>query len=413
MAAPGAPFDQRRAAVGTALPAGSALGCNVGEVATAPAIRVEFFSVSFHEQFNTMLQDTAPILALAPMQDVTDLPFWRLMTAYGGADVYSTEYFRVHATSNLENYILKSITENPTERPVVAQMIGNDIPALIRTARELQQYPIAAIDLNLGCPAPIVYRKCAGGGLLREPRRVDAILGALRDAISIKFTVKTRIGFDSPDGFDELLAIFARHSLDLLTVHGRTVLEMYGREVHYDFIARAVETMPCPVLANGNVSSAHTAREILEWTGARGLMIGRGAIRNPWMFEQIRRHQRGEPIFVPSGRGVLEYVRALFDAVRPPEIQTSAHVQKMKKYMNFIGLGVGTNGQFLHEIRRVSTEADFFRVCNAFLDHDNPMPLEPQDGHPEAVASNGSGRIVLNQSCDSADRISSTSSSVV
>ena len=105
---------------------------------------------------------------LAPMQDVTDLPFWKLMTTYGGADVYYTEFFRVHAVSHPEKYILRSITENPTGRPVVAQMIGNDIPSLVRTAKELQEYNIAAVDLNLGCPAPIVYRKCAGGGMLQE-----------------------------------------------------------------------------------------------------------------------------------------------------------------------------------------------------------------------------------------------------
>src|SRR5215475_8611557 len=125
------------------------------------------------EHFEQLLKRTSPILALAPMQDVTDLPFWRLMTRYGGADVYYTEYFRVHAVSHLEKWILESITKNPTGRPAIAQMIGNDIPSLVRAAKELQQYPIVAVDLNLGCPAPIVYRKCAGGGLLREPRRVD------------------------------------------------------------------------------------------------------------------------------------------------------------------------------------------------------------------------------------------------
>src|SRR2546426_3291581 len=221
-----------------------------------------------------MLLGDEPMLALAPMQDVTDLPFWKLMTAYGGADVYFTEYFRVHPTSNLEPLILRSITENPTGRPVIAQMIGNDIPSLVRTAHELQQYPIAAVDLNLGCPAPVVYRKCAGGGLLREPNRVDAILGALRDAVKTRFTVKTRLGFDSTDVFSELLPIFARHSLDLLTVHGRTVKEMYRTEVHYDHIARAVAEIPCPVLANGNIYSAGKAEEVLKLTGARGLMIG-------------------------------------------------------------------------------------------------------------------------------------------
>src|SRR5882672_837353 len=222
--------------------------------------------LNHRDQFAALLASPSPLLALAPMQDVTDLPFWRLMTGYGGADVYYTEYFRVHATSNLEKPILQSITENPTGRPVIAQMIGNDITALVRTAKELQQHPIAAVDLNLGCPAPVVYRKCAGGGLLREPRRIDAILGALRDAVSIKFTVKTRIGFDSPAVFEELLPIFAKHSLDLLTVHARTVAQMYRLPIRYDLIRRASEAMPCPVLANGHVYSAEQALAVLVET---------------------------------------------------------------------------------------------------------------------------------------------------
>jgi len=344
----------------------------------APALPlIQLVSVDHHQQFAAMLAGTAPVLALAPMQDVTDLPFWKLMSSYGGADVYYTEYFRVHPTSTLEKWILESITENPTGRPAVAQMIGNDIPSLVRTARELQQYPIAAVDLNLGCPAPVVYRKCAGGGLLREPKRVDAILGALRDAVKIKFTVKTRIGFDSPAVFDELLPIFAKHSLDLLTVHGRTVYEMYRTEVHYDFIARAVDTMPCPVLANGNVYSAKKAGEVLKLTGAHGLMIGRGVIRNPWLFHQIRQHLRGETIFIPRGCDVLAYVRALYEAVCSPDVTESAQVQKMKKYMNYFGVGVDAEGQFLHQIRRVTTQKEFFRVCEEFLNHDRPMPLDP------------------------------------
>lgn len=329
------------------------------------------------KKFDALLAGPEPILALAPMQGVTDLSFLRLMAAYGGVDLYFTEYFRVYATSKLNKHLLKSITENPTGRPVIPQMIGNDIPALVRTARELQQYPVAAVDLNLGCPAPVVYRKGAGGGLLREPQRVDAILGALRDAVKIRFTVKTRLGFDSAEVFSELLPIFAKHSLDLLTVHGRTVKEMYRTEVHYEFIARAVADLPCPVLANGNVYSAQKAADVLRSTGARGLMIGRGAIRNPWLFRQIRQHQRGEPLFLPRGVEVLAYVRALYEAVCSPAARESAQVQKMKKYLNYLGVGVEPTGQFLHQVRRVTTTADLFRVCREFLDHDRPMPLDP------------------------------------
>jgi tRNA-dihydrouridine synthase B len=328
-------------------------------------------------EFDIMLAGERPLLALAPMQDVTDLAFWKLTSAYGPADIYFTEYFRVHPTSTLDRHILRSITENPTSKPVIAQMIGNDIPSLVRSARELQQYPIAAVDLNLGCPAPVVYRKCAGGGLLREPKRVDAILGALRDAVEIKFTVKTRIGFESPALYSELLDVFARHSLDLLTVHARTVKEMYRSEVHYEFIAQAVSAMPFPVMANGNVYSAEKAEEVLRLTGARGLMIGRGAIRNPWIFHQFRQHRSGETPFIPRGLDVLSYVRALFDAVCSPTAHEAAQVQRMKKYMNYLGMGVEPTGEFLHRIRRVSTKSDFFAVCTEFLEHDRPMPLEP------------------------------------
>jgi len=330
-----------------------------------------------HESLPALLRRDEPILVLAPMQDVTDLAFWRLMARYGGADLYCTEYFRVHPDSRLDRHILASITENPTGRPVVAQMMGNDIPSLVRAAKQLQQYPIAAVDLNLGCPVPVVYRKCAGGGLLRDPDRVDSILGALREAITIPFTVKTRLGFEDTANFEELLPIYARHALDLLTVHGRTVKEMYRGAVHYDFIARAVAAMPCPVVANGNVASVDRAAETLTLTGARGLMIGRAAIRNPWIFTQIRQHRRGEPIFQPTGRDVLAYIHALYDAVCDPSVREVSQVQKMKKYLNYIAWGVEPTGQFLHDVRRVMTKPDFFRLCAEYLDHASPIAHDP------------------------------------
>jgi len=311
------------------------------------------------------------------MQDVTDRRFMRLIAGYGNADLYFTEYFRVLPDSRLDPHILSSITQNPTGRPVIAQMIGNDIAALVRTARELQQHPVAAIDLNLGCPVPIVYRKCAGGGLLRDPDRIHRILGALREAISIPFTVKTRIGFDDPSVFEALLTIFARHSLELVTIHARTVKEMYRSAPRYDFIARAVAALPIPVLANGNIYSAAKADEVLALTRARGLMIGRGVIRNPWLFRQIREQRRGVPLFIPSGRDVLGYIHALYEAVSAPGIRESAQINNMKKYMNFIGLGVEPTGDFLHQIRRATTRAEFFTLCRYFLDHVGPMPLEP------------------------------------
>jgi tRNA-dihydrouridine synthase B len=332
-----------------------------------------------HEQLDAQLRGPAPFLALAPMQDVTDAAFWKLIHHYGGADIYWTEFFRVHAVSRPEKWILESIEQNSTNRPVIAQMIGNDIPAMIRTAKELQQLSVAAIDLNLGCPAPIVYKKCAGGGLLREPQRVDSILGALRDAVNIKFTVKTRVGFASPAEFDTLLPIFAKHAIDLLTVHARTVAQMYRLPVHYDLIRVASETMKCPVCANGHVYSAAQAVDVLNQTKARGLMIGRGVIRSPWLFNQIRQQLRGEPITYPSGRDVLEYIHGLWDSQASFDAPEKIQCERMKKFMNYLGDGVSP--EFLHQIRRTETAADFFRICREAMDHAEPMRLEPAAGH--------------------------------
>ncbi len=229
-----------------------------------------------------------PFTALAPMQDVTDLAFMRVIAHYGAPDYFFTEFFRVHAQSRPERHILRSIDENDTGRPVFAQLIGEDIPHLARTAGELAGHPIAGIDLNLGCPAPKVYRKNVGGGLLRDPERISEILAALREAVHGLLTVKMRLGFDDTAGFEGIVDRVNSHRADLLSVHGRTVREMYRSGVHYDCIAAAAARARCPVLANGNITSAAKAAAVLAETRAAGVMIGRHAIRNPWIFTQIR-----------------------------------------------------------------------------------------------------------------------------
>jgi len=327
--------------------------------------------------FADILPAHRPLLILAPMQDITDLPFWRVMRHYGGADLYYTEYFRVHRDSTPERSILRSIDENPTGRPIIAQMIGEDIPSLIRTAHALQRRAIFGIDLNLGCPAPIVCRKSAGGGLLRRPEHIDAILRALRPEIGIPFTVKTRIGYDEPAEFDRLLDVFSAHAIDAFTVHGRTVRELYRTRIHLDRIRQAVDRIHAPVFANGNVLSVALARETLAATGAAGLMIGRGAIRNPWVFQQIRDDAEGRPVFQPTLRDLRAYIDHLYAETRIPRLSEAANISKLKKYMNFIGQGIGPEEAFLKGIRRAATEQEFFHLCDTHLLSDAPFPAEP------------------------------------
>lgn len=321
-----------------------------------------------------------PVLYLAPMQDVTDLPFMRVMHEYGGADIYVTEYFRVHNDSRPNAWVLRSIDENPTGKPVFAQMIGQDIPALVKTAKLLLEHPVAGIDLNLGCPAPVVCNKEAGGGLLRNLPKVDRILGALREAIPTRFTVKTRVGYHDHAEFPNLLEIFRKHAIDALVIHGRTVEERYSTPVHPDCVKMAVEALPCPVIANGNVVDVATGMAYLAQSQARGLMIGRGAIRNPWLFDQLRASFRGDAVPRPSCRDLLGYVTRFYDELAASvgeRFDPVGHVQRMKKTMVFVTQGHDPDFEF--RIRRAKTPDDFHSACREHLDRDEPVPAAPRE----------------------------------
>ncbi len=323
--------------------------------------------------------------ALAPMQDVTDLPFMRLLGTYGPPDLFFTEYFRVHAHSTPERWILDSLHFHGTGKPVFAQLIGEDVAHLRRTARLLQDHPIAGIDLNLGCPAPKVYRKNVGGGLLRELGQVERIFATLREACgACPFTVKTRIGFDDDRPFSDLCRLVAKHGIDGLSVHARTVKQMYRGGVDLEAIRRAAESVPCPVFANGNITSVTAAARTKTFTGCRGVMIGRAAIRNPFLFRQIREHREGTPVFRPRLHDVRLYVDDLWHALAKPDLPDRNRLNRMKKFLNFVGQGVDPGGGFLREMRRAREVVPFFAVCEKWLSaparRDLSFSDEPFDG---------------------------------
>lgn len=310
-----------------------------------------------------------PWTALAPMQDVTTLPFMRLLGKYGVPDLLFTEYFRVHDHSTLEQHIVDSICKHETGRPVFAQLIGESLPDLERTVDAIKaaQLPVAGIDLNMGCPAPKVYKKNVGGGLLREPSKVDEVLSCLRSAIDGRFTVKMRIGFDSDEHFETILNLIEKHKVDLLSLHARTVKEAYRSEVHYEYIKRAAERLPCPVLANGNITSVAKGQTVLDYTKSAGLMVGRSCIRNPWIFRQLREHFSGNPVFRPNLGDVRTYIEDLIVATSRPDIDGKHHINHMKKFLNFVGLGVDMDGQFLHDMRRAKSKDELDAICDRHL----------------------------------------------
>jgi tRNA-dihydrouridine synthase len=215
-----------------------------------------------------------------------------------------------------------------------------------------------------------------GGGLLREPEKVDRILGELRQAVNDKpLTVKMRVGFENTDTFYDILDLINRHSIDLLSLHGRTVKEMYHGTVKYDLIAEAVRYVDCPVLANGNIYCAATALEVLDKTGAAGVMVGRWAIGNPWIFSQIRQALRGEAITPVPLVEVYNYINRLWQAPAAENFPMRARIGYLKMFLNYVALLVDAEGHFLKLMRQAQTEVELFDVCERFLLTDTTKTL--------------------------------------
>lgn len=272
--------------------------------------------------------------ALAPMQDVTDIAFMRTLQRVGSLpDVFVTPYFRsTRTTCAMGEMPLRCIEENPTEVPVWAQLAGSESEALVRDARELMKRPIAGINLNAGCPAPLVNRHGAGAALLREPGRLRAVCLALRDAVPAgKFSIKCRLGWAEVGEFERVLEILHEAQPDMLIVHARTRRELYGGAPHREEVRMAVQRMACPVLANGDIDTVALAAEWQRETQSAGVMCGRGAVRNPYLFRELR---GGAP-------GSAEEMRAYFATLLEETAHTlryytpAGHCNRMKKYLSF------------------------------------------------------------------------------
>ena len=201
-----------------------------------------------------------------------------------------------------------------------------------------------------------------------------------RPAVPGSLTIKTRVGYESESEFSDLLDLYADLPIDGIAIHGRTVREKYQSEVHTAEIARAVERLSCPVHANGSIVNVATALSMIQHTNADGLMIGRGAIRNPWLFRQVHEALSDQPVYRPTLADQFRYIEDLYEELAETawKFEEVKHVQRMKKFMNYIASGIG-EGNFSREIRRVNQGREFGEVCNRYLSGSGDLPDDPNE----------------------------------
>ncbi len=233
------------------------------------------------------LDFSKPLVVLAPLAGYTDLPFRSVVKDFG-VDLTISEMISSNALAYSNKKTIKMLEKAPNEDPYIVQISGSS-PDIIKLAVEkLNDIDgIDGIDLNCGCPAPKVFNHGSGSNLLGDLPRLQEILSTIKKYSNKRYTtVKVRIGVDEKIPYDIAKAI-EEVGVDMISVHGRTKKGAYKAPVDYDAIKTIVEAVNIPVIANGDIKDYQKAKEVLEYTGASGVMIGRGAIGKPWVFHQI------------------------------------------------------------------------------------------------------------------------------
>ena len=236
---------------------------------------------------------------LAPMAGVTDQPFRKLCRQLGAGLVVSemvTSDTRLWKT-NKSRWRLNHKGETG---PISVQIAGGDAAMLAVAAKTNVELGAQIIDINMGCPAKKVCNKAAGSALMKDETLVADILAAVTEAVSVPVTLKIRTGWDiSSKNAVSIAKLAEDHGISLLSVHGRTRADAYRGNAEYDTIASVKRAVNIPVLANGDIDGPIKAKEVLDYTKADGVMIGRAAQGNPWIFQEINHFLRSGEVLTP------------------------------------------------------------------------------------------------------------------
>lgn len=227
---------------------------------------------------------------LAPMAGVTDLPF-RLLCKEQGAGLLCMEMVSAKAV-HYNNKNTEALLEiHPEEVPVSLQLFGSEPDIMAETAARIEERPFAILDVNMGCPVPKVVNNHEGSALMKDPKLVGEIVNALVKAIKKPVTVKIRKGFDDEHvNAVEIAKIAEANGAAAVAVHGRTREQYYSGKADWDIIRQVKEAVKIPVIGNGDVVDALSAKRLMDETGCDGIMIGRASQGNPWIFKEITQY---------------------------------------------------------------------------------------------------------------------------
>lgn len=315
--------------------------------------------------------------SLAPMAGAADRAFRELCSSYGAAFVVG-ELTSSKGVSMGDKKSGQLLSISDAERPAASQLFGDSPEVMAKAAEEALQYKPDFIDINMGCPAPKVSSNGCGSALMKNPRLAGEIVKAVVAASTVPVTVKMRTGWDENSlNAPHLAKICEQSGASMITVHGRTKVQMYSPGINYDIIRQVKESVNIPVIGNGDVADAKSALEMIEKTGCDGVMVGRGALGKPWVFSEINHFfETGEFLPEPSIDARMEVLKKHISKLIEYKGEYIA-MREARKHAAWYVKGIRGAAKYRAEIGKINTFSDLEALigkitesCSGFGDTD-------------------------------------------
>ena len=304
---------------------------------------------------------------LAPMAGVTDLPF-RLLCREQGAGLLCMEMVSAKAIQ-YNNKNTKALLEiHPDEPPVSLQLFGSDPEVISEIAKQIEELPFSILDINMGCPVPKIVRNGEGSALMKQPKLVYEIVSKTAKAIKKPVTVKIRKGFDdSCINAVEIAKIIEDAGAKAVAVHARTREQYYSGQADWDIIRQVKEAVSIPVIGNGDVTSGASAIAMQQQTGCDGVMIGRGAQGNPWIFSEILEYEKTGKILPRPTKEEIKQMIYRHAALQLEYKGEYLGMREMRKHVSWYTTGLPNSARLRGEINAVEAYEDLVSLLEEKL----------------------------------------------
>lgn len=308
---------------------------------------------------------------LAPMAGVTDLPF-RLLCKEQGAGLLCMEMVSAKAIQYNNKNTKALLDIHPEELPVSLQLFGSDPDVISEIAKRIEELPFSILDINMGCPVPKIVKNGEGSALMKNPKLAYEIVKKTAKAIQKPVTVKIRKGFDDTCvNAVEIAKMIEDAGGKAVAVHGRTREQYYSGKADWDIIRQVKEAVSIPVIGNGDVVSGESAIAIQKETGCDGVMIGRGAQGNPWIFSELLEYEKTGKM--PS-RPNMEAIKNMMLRHAQLQMQYKGEylgIREMRKHVSWYTSGLPNSAKMRDEINRVESYAELEKLLEKRLDSQN------------------------------------------